>query len=208
MRTSPLRSIHEAADARLQPEVAGGEVITYGDVPAEYAAGAGDGALLFDRTTRGLISIGGGDAKDFLHRILANEIKGIAAGKGNRNLLLTGKGKVVHLFDLADLGEGYLLSTEPGAAPALLEALDMYLFTEDVQMADESEVHAPLEIVGGGAHGVLATVLEGMPDERGEEHSFHLALFNGVPTKVTTLSVAGRPGWRISLQTHKYIGIP
>jgi len=195
--TSPLRSVHEAAGARLQPVDAGGDVITYGDVPAEYAAGAQGGALLFDRTTRGLVSVSGKDARDFLHRILANEIKGIAAGGGNRNMLLTGKGKVVQLFDLADLGEGYLLSTSPGAAPALLEALDMYLFAEDVRLTDETEVHAPLEVVGSDALRVLGEVLGGMPAERGADHGFLLATFNGAPVKVTPLSVAGLPGWRV-----------
>ncbi|MEM9803525.1 MAG: hypothetical protein AAGA20_24625 [Planctomycetota bacterium] len=203
MNTSPLRPTHEAAGARVQPEEAGGEVITYGDVPAEYAAGESDGALLLDRTTRGLVSISGSDATDFLHRILANEIKSLTPGTGNRNLLLTGKGKVAHVFDLASLGEGYLLSTEPGGAATLIEALDIYLFTEDLEIRDETEAHAPLELVGPKAQAILASALEGGPQERGDDHAFHLAQFAGGPVRVTPLQVAGRPGWRVEAEPSK-----
>lgn len=193
MNTSPLLALHEANGARLS----GPEVITYGDVPTEYAAGATDGALVFDRTTRGLVSVAGAEATDFLHRILANQIKGLEDGAGNQNLLLTGKGKVVEVFDLSYLGGGYLLSTEPGRAAALIEALDMYLFAEDVQLGDESETYAPFELVGPAALDALGKALEGAPEERGDDHEFYIATFEGTAVRLVPLPVAGHPGWRI-----------
>ena len=165
MNSSPLQELHASLGARVRPAEAGGDVLTYGDVPGEVQAGR-EGALLFDRTTSGLLAVAGSDATDFLHRILANEIKGLEPGAGNRNLLLTGKGKVVQVFDLAFLGEGYLLSCPPGQASALREALDMYMFTEDLQLLDETESYAPLEVVGPKALEVLGTVLEGAPTAR------------------------------------------
>jgi len=203
---SPLRELHESLGARLRPAEAGGDVLTYGDVPAEVAAGR-DGALLFDRTTRGLISITGGESTDFLHRILANEIKVLEAGEGNRNMLLTGKGKVVQLFDLAYLGEGYLLSTAPGAAQALKDALDMYLFAEDVALGDESESYAPIEMVGPRALSILAEVLEDAPDERGPDHTSALATFGGSVVRLVPLQVAGHPGWRVEAGPGKVAGL-
>jgi len=196
VKTSPLTEAHEAAGARLaEPAAAFGGVLTYGDVPAEYAA-AREGALLLDRTTRGLVAASGGDATEFLHRILANDVKGLEPGSGNRNLLLTGKGKIVQMFDLAFLGQGYLLSCEPGQAEPLSTALDMYLFTEDVELADQSEAYAPLELVGPRALSILGGVLEGAPAERGADHVGALASFGGSPVRVVPLRVAGRDGFR------------
>ena len=43
----------------------------------------------------------GPDARTFLHHLTANVIKPLAIGQGNANLLLSGKGKVEHVFDLA-----------------------------------------------------------------------------------------------------------
>ena len=200
MRISPLLPSHQQSGARLTSAEAGSEVITYGAAPAEYAAAADNGSLLLDRTTRGLITVTGRDAADFLHRILANDVKGLSPAEGNRNLLLTGKGKVVHVFDLAALGEGYLISTEPGEAPALMQALDMYLFTEDVQLADETELHAPIEVVGPGAAAHLTSVVEGISTEDADLHSFQLGPFGEAMTRVTHLMVAGQPGWRLETE--------
>jgi aminomethyltransferase len=200
VRTSPLLPLHQQAGARLTAPESGGEVITYGDAPGEYAAAAEGGSLLLDRTTRGLVPVTGADAADFLHRILANDVRGLAPGQGNRNMLLTGKGKVVHLFDLAALPEGFLVSTAPGEAPALVQALDMYLFTEDVQLGDETDLHAPLELVGPEAGRHLAAVVDGLDLEGAVEHGFQLGSFEGAATRVTRLPVAGRPGWRVETE--------
>ena len=158
------------------------------------------GSLLLDRTTRGLITVMGSEAADFLHRILANEVKGLTPGQGNRNLLLTGKGKVVHVFDLAALGEGFLISTEPGEAPALMQALDMYLFAEDVQLTDETELHAPIELVGPDAAAHVAAVVEGIELEAAAPHSFQIGPFGEAMTRVTPLAVAGKSGWRLETE--------
>lgn len=195
MKNSPLVPHHESAGARLRPG-APADVLTYGDVPAEYRA-ARDGALLLDRTTRGLVAVQGGEATDFLHRILANEIKGLEPGQGNSNLLLTGKGKVVHMFDLAHMGEGYLLSTEPGQAEALVSALDMYLFAEDVQLTDETESYAPLELVGPRTWEVLGKALEGLPEGSPAAHSSVIASRAGSPVRVVPLLVGGASGARV-----------
>lgn len=199
MRTSPLLPLHQQAGARLTAPEAGGDVITYGDAPGEYAA-AREGALLLDRTARGLISVTGAEAADFLHRILANDVRGLGAGSGNRNMLLTGKGKVVHLFDLAALGEGFLISTAPGEAPALMQALDMYLFTEDVQLSDETELHAPIELVGPEAGRHVAALIDGVAVDGVEEHAFQVGTFEGAMTRVTRLTVAGAAGWRLETE--------
>ncbi|MEM8712188.1 MAG: hypothetical protein AAGG01_14660, partial [Planctomycetota bacterium] len=216
MKQSPLRPLHESQGARLRPLAdephLGGDIITYGDVPAEYTAGASAGALLLDVTTRGLVTVTGADATDFLHRILANDIKSLEVGSGNVNLLLTGKGKVVHVFDLASFGEGYLLSTPPGQASALVQALDMYMFTEDVRLSDETEAHAPLELVGPGAGALLERVLPALgpvTDEERERQTFQLVPFHwsdgdeAAMTKVTPLSVAGRAGWRLETEPER-----
>lgn len=206
MQHSPLRESHESAGARLRPLEAGGEVVTFGDVPQEYAAGATDGALLLDVTTRGLLSITGSDATDFLHRILANDIKGLETGHGNRNLLLTGKGKIVHFFDLCRVGDGYLLSTPPGQAEPLRDALDNYMFAEDLTLSDATEAHAPLELVGPKAADVIESVFPDFDPEASEAHTFQFVPFHwdeseeAAMTKITPMKVAGRDGFRIETE--------
>jgi folate-binding protein YgfZ len=208
MNTSILLERHAAAGARLTMGPAGETPLTFGDVPGEYRA-ATQAAMVFDQTDRGLVSVRGKDALDFLHRITANRIKGLAPGCGNANLLLTGKGKIVEMFDLEFLGAdaGYLLSTPPGRAASLKTALDMYLFTEDVQLGDETESHAPLALIGPAAESCLCAAVEALgleaaPDLAGlADHASLLltsqAASDGPALRVLALPTAGRAGFRL-----------
>jgi len=47
----------------------------------------------------------------------------------------------VQLFDLAVEEDAIVLSCHPGQAPASMQAIDMYLFTDDVQLADAGAFH-------------------------------------------------------------------
>jgi len=217
MNTSILIDSLAESDARLTMGPTGETLLTFGDVPAEYRA-ATQAAMVFDQTDRGLVSVRGKDATDFLHRITANRIKGLAPGAGNANLLLTGKGKIVEMFDLVLLGpgEGYLLSTPPGRAASLMTALDMYLFAEDVQLGDETERHAPLALIGPAALATASAAIRslGLGQEASalanlEPHASVLIEQSATETssgetsgkqltlRITALSTAGREGLRL-----------
>lgn len=187
MQNSPLLPHHEAAGARL----VGDRLLTYGHVPSEYRA-ARESAALFDATTRGAIQATGPEAGAFLHRLTANPVRGLPVGGGNSNLLLTGKGKVQHTFDVARTSEhAYQLSTPPGCAGALQAALDMYLFSEELELADMTEQHAPIELCGPQAYAIATTAL-GSPLPT-EDHAHRQV--SG--TLVTILERMGQPGIRL-----------
>lgn len=201
MNTSPLLPLHRRAGARLTPPDSGETLLTYGDVPAEYRAGL-EGALVLDATERGALRVSGADAASFLHRITANDVRGLEPGTGAANLLLTGKGKIVCTFDLAREGDAFRLSTPPGTAAKLLEALDMYLFTEDVVLGDESESHAPLELCGADAGRVLGAALGTPPPTE-----LHRTAVLDDGTRVTALTVAGSAGWRVDAGPAGVVGL-
>ncbi len=188
-----LNPLHRAAGARFadsEPPL----LLTYGSVPDEYRAGT-EGALLLDETDRGRVVVRGGERAEFLHRMLANDVRGLPAGGGNRNLLLTPKGKVRFVFDLAVEPDRVLLSTPPGQAAPLAEALEMYHFSEDVELVDGSEDHAPLALVGPRAGALLDAVLGIDPPT--ELHATVAARFEDQPVDVVALPVAGSPGFRV-----------
>ena len=195
MDTSPLKNLHTSAGARLAAPGNYTPVLTYGDVPAEYGSGR-QGALLLDLTERGLVRLKGSDAEGFLHRIVANTIHGVAPGQGNKNLLLTGKGKLVHTFDLARLGDDdYQLSTPAQDAARLVQSLDLYLFAEDLALTDASEEHAPLELIGPHARRVIEKALGAAPPvERGH----HATISTGdLSVHVTSGPVGSLEAWRL-----------
>jgi folate-binding protein YgfZ len=193
-----LDSLHVAAGAVLGGDPA--RLLTYGDVPAEYAA-ARTGCALFDQTDRGAIAVVGKDAATFLHRLLANDVRTLAPGTGNRNLLLSSKGKVLYEFDLVVGTDSVALSMPPGTAAALIKVLDMYHFSEQVTFEDHSERTAPLALVGPRAASVVAKLLAVQAPER--EHAPVQADFGGSPVRVTRLLVAGESGLRIDVDPQR-----
>ena len=168
--------------------------LTFGDVPGEYAA-ARERCALFDQTGRGLVIVRGADASAFLHRLLANAVRGLEPGQGNRNLLLSSKGKVLFDFDLAIESDAIELSTSPGSAERLLAALEMYHFSEKVELEDASERSAPLALAGPASAAVVRTVLGIEPPS--VDHASAHGTLEGRAVKITALSVAGMPGLRI-----------
>lgn len=194
MNATPLRPRHEAAGARLLPEGVAAPLLTYGDVPAEYRA-AREGAALFDEADRGLVRVVGADAPEFLHRLLANRVLDLAPGATIRNLLLTPQGKVRFVFDVLRTPEGFELSTAPGDAPRLVEALDMFLFAEALELLDVSDEHAPLTVLGPRAADVVAAVTGApAPAELGASAAFE---HGGLAGRVTHLERFGSPAWRV-----------
>lgn len=178
--------------ADRQAVLAGGDgpLLTFGDVPGEYRAGR-EGALVLDATDRGRAVATGADRADFLHRILSNTVRGLEPGAGNRSMLLTPKGKVVELFELCVETDRIVLEAESLRGASLVQAIDMYLFTEDVQLEDASESTAPFELVGPQAASIVAALLgSDAPTEFG-----HWKENQG--RRAVCAPVAGSRGWRV-----------
>jgi folate-binding protein YgfZ len=185
--------LHRAEHA----EISSGEapfVLAFGEVPDEYRA-AQTACALFDQTERELVEVSGPEAAAFLHRLLANTVRTLSAGQGNANLLLSSKGKVLFGFDLAVEAQRTTLSTPRGQAAALMKALDTYHFSEKLALRDASDEHAPLALCGPLAGDIVARVT-GLTQPL-DDHAHALGAFAGAPVAVTSLAVAGSPGWRL-----------
>jgi len=187
-----LLDLHRAAGARLREDPDG--VLTYGDVPAEYAAGM-QGCALFDATIAGAVEVQGVDAVDFLHRVTANDVRALAVGRSQRNLLLSSKGKVVHDFEVFRRDDSLRIAVVAAHAKPLADALEMYHFTEKVNFAVASDAHAPLEITGPRATEIASAVsgLVQVPTDR----AWTMSSFAGAPLEIASLEVAGSPGFRL-----------
>ncbi|MEW6072516.1 MAG: glycine cleavage T C-terminal barrel domain-containing protein [Planctomycetota bacterium] len=197
MRSSLLAPPPGLERARLAPRPEAPlftTLLTGGDVPAEYRAGR-EGVLLLDATDRGEVRARGRDAADFLHRILANRVRDLGPGEGARNLLLTPQGKVRFDVDLLRDEEEIRLSTPPGAAAVLFAALEAYVFSEDLALADTTAQHAPLELAGPGAAPLVSRVFGAEPPAG--PRAWRRMETSGGPVVVAAVSVAGGTGFRI-----------
>lgn len=192
MDRSPLIAIHRAAGARLTPPPSEA-LLTYGSVPAEYRA-AREACVLLDDCERGRLRIQGSDAEGFLHRILSSHVRSLVAGRGQRSMLLSGKGKVLFEFDLYRSTEGFVLSVPAGKAQALAAALDMYLFSEKLEIRDASADYAPLILLGPQAESLAERCLGlRLP---GEAYAHASLTWQGAPSILARTRYAGQPALR------------
>jgi tRNA-modifying protein YgfZ len=100
---------------------------------------------------RTLLHAGGPDARDFLHRMLTQEVRGLPPGGAAHFALLTVKGHLVAEGQLLLRPDGVLLDVDPAAAPALRAQLEKMVIMDDVTITDQTEAWRVLPLLGPGA---------------------------------------------------------
>ena len=101
--------------------------------------------------TRALLHAGGPDARDFLHRMLTQDVAGLPPGGAAHFALLEVKGHLVAEGQLLLLPDGVLLDVDPAAGQALRTQLTRMVIMDDVTITDRSEAWRVLPLLGPGA---------------------------------------------------------
>ena len=100
---------------------------------------------------RTLLHAGGPDARDFLHRMLTQDLRALPPGGGAHFALLTVKGHLVGEGQLTILPDGVLLDVDPAAAVELRAQLEKMVIMDDVTITDRSADWRVLPLLGPGA---------------------------------------------------------
>jgi folate-binding protein YgfZ len=161
---SPLLGWPAAVQASWPDE---GVPAHYGDPLREQRA-TEESAGVVDRSNRGVVRITGPDRLSWLHSLTTQALDGLAPGASAQALVLSPNGHVEHHLTLTDDGTATWIHTEPGTAAALVEFLESMRFMLRVEVADVSQDHAVLTVLGpsvgditAGLDGVLASVKPG-----------------------------------------------
>jgi folate-binding protein YgfZ len=91
---------------------------------------------------RGVVSLSGPDAVDFLDNLATNDLSGVGAGEARFAGLLTPQGKILFEFFAMRTEDGWLLDTLGAKAADLIKRLMMYKLRAKVVLADVSADHA------------------------------------------------------------------
>src|SRR5512140_280046 len=132
----------------------------YGDPVREQRAMTRDAGLV-DRSNRGVVRITGPDRLSWLHSLTTQALDRLAPGAAAQALVLSPNGHIEHHLILTDDGAATWLHVEPGTAAALVEFLESMRFMLRVEVADVSEDHAVLTVLGPAA-GDIAAGLDGV----------------------------------------------
>jgi folate-binding protein YgfZ len=167
-----LREFHAEQGAVFTELQSMESVAHYGDVAAEYAA-LNQSVGLIDLSFRGRLCLLGADRVRLLHGQVTNDIKALKAGQGCYAAFTSPKGRMqadVHVYALA---EELLLDFEPGLTQSLIERLDHYIVSDDVQAVDVAEHYGLFSLQGPRAlevPGLLDPGLTVAPQSHGIVH--------------------------------------
>lgn len=132
-------------------------------MPAVARSGVlANGVAAWRADDRARVQVRGADARAFLHRLSTNHVSELREGEGRLQAFLTEKGRMVDLAVHLDRGAaGVLLLGGKGRGPALVAWLDRYLFSEDVELADLSDVGGCVELAGARAPALVEGLVAG-----------------------------------------------
>lgn len=127
--------------------------------PEEYRA-LREAAGVLDRSERGRVAAVGRDRLGYLHAMLTNDIAVLRPGAGCYAMYLTPQGRIITDMVVLELGDLTLLDIEPGHSQELVEKLEQFIFSEDVQLSDLGSRLAEIAVCGPHAAGALQAALE------------------------------------------------
>ncbi len=168
-------------------------VATFGDLESEYAA-VRRGAGLLDSPHRATIVVTGTDRRDFLNRMLTQELKNLDAGHACRGFWLNRRGRIVADMLLAELGDRLVVDLDVHAAQRAVASLSEFLFAEDVRITDAGDSFHHVAVHGPQAPAVIsaATGTPDLPDEGACE-----LLIDGVAVVAARVDQTGEPGFEL-----------
>jgi len=125
-----------------------------------------DAVGLVDRSSRGKVTLFGGEALEFLQGQVTNDVEALSEGTGCYAALLSHKGKVRADMRVLRGADRVWLDTEPGLQAILEQTVRMYGIGRDVRVEDVTAERAILSLLGPAARSTLDV------EPPGVEHSF------------------------------------
>jgi folate-binding protein YgfZ len=142
------RVIHLDPNAATQGEYLGAPaVLSFGHPGSELEA-LRERCGVFGLPWRAQITAAGKDRTRWLHNMVTNNIRDLAAGRGTYNFVLNAQGRILGDLYVFNRGEYLLLETDRQQVETLLPTLKRFIIMDKVELADQGETRAALGICG------------------------------------------------------------
>ena len=201
---NPLLDLHRRGEAEFQTHDEIPIVSTFGEPQAEYAA-IRKACGMIDLPQRGILELTGKDRLTFLNNLITNQVwdkqtkKPIESGQGVYAFLLNAKsGRIITDMNVLERGDRTLLEMDARFVEPTRQALDKYLFAEQVKIQSRLGALHEIALHGPGERDVLREA--GASVELSEHQSSAITLFD-VDAIVWRDDPAAVPGYYLILPT-------
>src|SRR3954470_7522319 len=159
MAVTPLHPVFASSGAGVRMGEFGGAetAATFGDVAREFAA-LRSGAAVFDLGRRAKIVVSGNDRVRWMNGMVTNNVRDLAAGRGNYNFLLNAQGHILADMYIYNRGEHLMVDTDTSQAATVLQLFDKYIIMDEVEIEDVSAKLTAVGVAGPKAEEILAKI--------------------------------------------------
>ena len=117
------------------------------------------GAAIVDRSARGRLVLTGADRRSYLQGLLSNDIAALQAGSGCYATYLTAQGRMIADMRVFETGDSLLVDLDGSLAEGVSNRWSQFIFSEDVQIRNESASTSQVGVFGPQAGPMLARIL-------------------------------------------------
>jgi folate-binding protein YgfZ len=157
-----------------------------------------EGAALVVPQDRARIAVSGRDRATYLQGLLTNDIVALAPGTGCYAAWLTPQGRMTTDMHVLESGDMVLLSVPASTRESVLQRLDQFIFSEDVQLGDLTATLAEIDVHGPRAAGILeATVPAAAGLSTWAEYTNARFEFAGSSLVIARIDRLGVPGYTV-----------
>jgi len=189
---TPLRSLHEAAGARLGEYFETTLPSSFIEPKQEYRY-ARESVAVADKNYRAFFNFTGPDRARYLNAVLTNNIKDLQPGQGAISLLLNPQGQILAELDTYAMPDRMLVATYAMIRERTAATLDKFIIMDDVTLEDITDQLGVVSVEGPRSAQLIAALrapaLDLLP-ELGHAET-HVA---GIPCRMVRRSPGGVPG--------------
>ena len=142
-------------------------------------------AGVVDRSTRGRLTLTGADRRSYLQGLLSNDIAPLVEGSGCYATYLTAQGRMIADMRVFETGSNLLVDLDGTLAGSMAARWSQFVFSEDVQIANDSASTAEIGVYGPAAARVIAGAIAG--EDAGQ--------FRQIEGALRTLPLYGNRAW-------------
>ena len=149
MKRTLLYEIHGALGATFTKSCEDWQLVGHFTDPRQEHRTVRQGVGVIDLSHRGRLRFTGNDRAQYLHRIISNDVEGVAVGEGNYATILTNRGKIIADMKVYVFEDSIGIETNAETTSILYQELDKYLIADDVTIEELTErtgavgVHGP-----------------------------------------------------------------
>ena len=124
--------------------------------PGDELAALRQGCGAFALPWRSQINVTGKDRVRWLHNMVTNNVRDLAANRGNYNFVLNAQGRILGDMYIFNRGESLLLETDSRQVEPLITAMKRFIIMDKVELTPESGSRVALGVCGPNSGKVLA----------------------------------------------------